>query len=135
MDISTIIVSVCCSIIAGVFASFIKPIVDWNFEQKRIKNESRRKLINDAVKFVTGNEFNVLSFRNTNEYLKLSNYFSPELNKIINMSSFIYDIEDAINENDSIGCVYDDVENLDLTHKKMILKELNHLSKKWKLEY
>ncbi len=131
----TIIISVCCSIIAGVFASFIKPIVDWNLEQKRARIESRRKLINDAIKFVTGNGFNILLFRNTNEYLKLTNYFSSELNKIINMGSYEYEIEDATNEIHSIECMYEDHESIDLIHRKLILKELNQLSKKWKLEY
>lgn len=135
----TIIISISSAIIAGISASFIKPLVDWNIEQKRAKNESRRKLINEARIYVSDNWEDILKFKQTHIYMRLAEYFCKEVNDIINMENSEY--HDIVNsysyEFDSQDGYYassNGYDEVDSFHKQKIMVEINALSKKWKFE-
>ncbi|MFA5045842.1 MAG: hypothetical protein WC542_07925, partial [Paludibacter sp.] len=103
---------------------FIKPVVDWNYEQKRAKIESRRKLINDSRLIISKSWKDIYVFRQTGEYLRLQEYFSEELQDIFNMDIFDYYYK-VQNSHDDLNDEY----------RYLTLKEINSLSKKWGLEY
>lgn len=123
MNVTNLLITLVAAIIAGVFASLIKPFVDWGIEKKRTRLESRKALITNARNLISCDSFDILIFKESIIYSLLCEHFSDKLNSIINMdeSDYIY-----ISENVDI--------DIDSTHKSMILKEINILAKKWNLE-
>jgi hypothetical protein len=135
----TIIISVLSAILAGVFASFIKPLVDWNLEKKRAKIESRRKLIDEARIYISDKWENIFIFKTTHIYMRLAEHFSKEVYNIINMESHKYhelvkDYSYEINTETGYYASCDGYSELDANHKHMIMVEINALSKRWELE-
>jgi len=135
----TIIVSVSSAIIAGISASFIKPLVDWNFEKKRAKIEVRRKLINETRIYLSENWYNIFEFKSTHIYMRLAEHFSKEINDIINMngsdyemlvSTYVYEV----NTEDGYSASSDGYSEVNSSHKQKLMIEINELSKKWELE-
>jgi hypothetical protein len=123
MNITYMLITVGTAIIAGIFASFIKPLIDWNIELKRTRLESRKKLISNVRDIISMESFDVLNFRDSITYSLLCEHLSDNLNKTIN-----------IDESDYIHIFESLNSDIDSEHKYKILKEVNHLAKKWKIE-
>lgn len=125
MNITNLLITIVVSIIAGIFASFIKPFVDWRFENKKSKYEIRRKLINDARDIISSESFSVFTFRYSSIYMRLYQYFSEQVHELVEMSIEDYEIEE------SKGYVH----GLKNKQRVIIMYELSCLAKKWNLEY
>jgi len=123
MNITYMLITVGTAIIAGIFASFIKPLIDWNIELKRTRLESRKKLISNVRDIISMESFDVLNFRDSITYSLLCEHLSDNLNKTIN-----------IDESDYIHIFESLNSDIDSEHKYKILKEVNDLAKKWKIE-
>ncbi len=123
MNTTYMLITIATAIIAGVFASFIKPFVDWGIEKKRSRLENRKSLINNARNFVSSDSFDIFSFRTTDIYLRLSEYFSKELNDTINMEGLDFHIKEEL----------DYIEQTP-QQKSLVLKEINKVAKQWRIE-
>lgn len=120
MNVTNLLITVGAAIIAGVFASLIKPFVDFGIHKKTERYNSRRQLMKDAIEFLSSDTFDIYKFQDSILYFQLSKYFSPETNCIINMSEEDYRI-----------CWEIDGPNIDIKHAAHILNDLYRIGEKW----
>jgi hypothetical protein len=119
----TIIVSVISAIIAGVSASFIKPLVDWDIKKKEIRLKERIDLIKNVRQYVICDECNRTIFRETGLYSRIRPFHTKKT-----IESIESDI-DKIDFNDVDYCRGSGYMYL----KNMILDELTSLEIKWNI--
>lgn len=120
MNVLNLIITVVTSIIAGLFASFIKPLFDYGIYKRTKRFDSRRQLMKDAIDFLSSDTFNIHKFQNSILYFQLLKYLSNETNDIINMSEEDYRI-----------CWEIDGPNIDIKHAAHILNDLYKIDEKW----
>lgn len=123
MDIYNTIVTVSVSICAGVLASLIKPVIDYDIYKRKKRIDSLAIAIAHARNFVTMDYFNILSFGKTEVCSQLSKYFSKEINDIINMDAIDYLV---LSDEKS--------DYVDEEHRELIMKELNRIAVKYRIE-
>lgn len=89
MDHETIVTSIVVSLGTGLFASLAAPWAHWGVEKRKVKMESRKKLLEECRFFATKFPNQKEKFRATSSYSQIKPYLSKKLIQFIESESII----------------------------------------------
>ncbi len=117
--VQTLILAI-AGLISGTLASLVAPWINWGIERKREQLNAKRLLLQDVRDKPNLLEHNKRAFRESIEYSRIRPYLTRKL-------------IDEIETNDITMIVEDEKIKGMLDFRRMVLKEITALEKKWKL--
>ena len=120
MTIEIILAILSSAVVSAIITSLIAPHINWGIEKKRMKQENRKKLIQEVRKILNQDDFDKFMMRKSEVYTRIRAHLSKKLDKEIRSSEAKIIVSPTEMTTDDIL-------------KEAIHEEINKLEEKWEL--